>query len=120
MLECGLQCGDLLIDDLLVFFILLYDDIALLALDRDRRDLRRKRACLPCALRSLVRLDGMSVLGFPRDLVLLRTSLTAETHGGLVISVQETVVLERVLGLELAEDGVLAGNEEAMIIDEGD
>ena len=112
-LERGTKRGDLLVDDTLVLLVLAHDGIALLALDRHRRDLRVERARLPRPLSTTVRLDGVRVLRFAGDGVLVRGGLATVAHREFVVDVPQTVGLERVSRFKLAEDGILTGKKEA-------
>lgn len=114
LLEGGAEGRNLLEDDTLVLLILTDNGVSLLALDRHRDDLGVEGTLLPCTSSTLVRLDGMRVLGLTSDAVLLSRVFTTVAHGEVVVDIPETVVLERVAGGELAKGRVLTGQEEAM------
>lgn len=62
-----------------------------------------------------VRRETEIVLVFTGDLELGGGIFGAVAHGHLVVHVKETVDDERVLGLKVAERGVLTGDKEAVV-----
>ena len=112
-LEGRAKAGNLVGDDLLVLLVLADDGFALLALDCDRNYLSIEGTRAPSTGSAGVRFESMSVDLFAGDAMLLCRVFAAVTHREVVVDVPEAIVLEGILGRELAKGWVLAREQES-------
>jgi hypothetical protein len=69
-------------------------------------------AGLPCSGGTFVALDGMGVLLFSCDTMLISSNLSAVAHWKIVCDFPESIVLHRVDELSMTKSGILACDQE--------
>lgn len=109
LLEGRPKSWDLFKDNPFVLFILLYNSVALLSFDSDGSDLGIVNTASPSTSSTLVRLDGVSILGLSGDLEFGGSCLSAVPHSKVIVNVPQSVRLQRIPGGKPTERWVLSG-----------